>query len=139
VQRAVQPSAITGYQLATIDRSDSNDTSLCNADLAITKDDGLLTYTPGGTATYTIVVTNNGPRNVVAARVQDTLPAGVTVNGNWTCSPENPPSSASCISGSVAGTGATGLGNIDQLVDIPANTFVTFSVPVQFSADMSDY
>lgn len=139
VQRAIQPSTITGYQLATIDRSNTNNTSLCNADLAITKDDGLLTYVPGNTETYTIVVTNNGPRNVVGARVVDNLPSGVTVNGNWTCTPENPPNTASCVSGSAAGTGATGAGNINQLVDIPANTFVTFSVPVQFSADMADY
>jgi uncharacterized repeat protein (TIGR01451 family) len=139
VQRAIQPSAISGYQLATIDRGDSSDTSLCNADLSITKDDSLLTYVPGSTATYTIVVTNNGPRNVVGARVQDTLPAGVTVNGNWMCTPESPPNTASCITGSAAGTGTTGLDDIDQLVDIPANTSITFSVPVQFSADMSDY
>ncbi|MFK7816800.1 MAG: FG-GAP-like repeat-containing protein [Gammaproteobacteria bacterium] len=139
VQRAVVPSAISGYQLETIDRSNASDTSQCNADLSITKDDGLLVYTPGGTATYTIVVTNNGPRNVVGARVEDALPDGVTVNGNWTCAAENPPNTASCVTGALAGTGATGTGNINQLVDIPANTFITFSVPVQFSADMADY
>src|SRR5262249_45618324 len=34
------------------------------ADLAITKTDGTTTYTPGGTTTYTIVVSNNGPSAV---------------------------------------------------------------------------
>ena len=139
VQRAVMPSSIARYQLAIIDRNNADDLSLCNADLVITKDDGSLTYTPGNNATYTIVVTNNGPANVSGARVLDTLPAGVTVVGNWTCTPENPPNTASCISGSAGGTPATGTGNIDQLVDIPSNTFVTFSVPVLFSANMGDY
>jgi len=109
------------------------------ADLSITKDDGNAAYTPGGTATYTIVVSNAGPDAAIGASVVDILPSGVTVNGNWTCTPENPPNTASCVSGSAAGTTATGTGNINQLVDIPANTSVSFSVPVQFSANMGDY
>jgi len=111
----------------------------CTADLQIRKDDSSLTYSPGGTATYTIQVHNAGPARVTGARIEDTLPDGVTVNGSWDCEPEDPPNTASCISGSPAGTTATGTGNINQLVDIPANTFLTFTVPVQFSTNMGDY
>lgn len=110
-----------------------------SADLSITKNDSSLTYTPGSTATYTIVVSNVGPDAAIGATVVDILPNGVSVDGNWTCTPESPPNTASCISGASAGTPATGTGNINQLVDIPANTSVTFSVPVQFSANMGDY
>ena len=37
-----------------------------SADLAITKTDGILAWTPGGSTTYTVVVSNNGPLNVSA-------------------------------------------------------------------------
>ena len=43
------------------------DTSAPVADLSVTKTDGSATYTPGGSTTYTIVVTNNGPSFVTGA------------------------------------------------------------------------
>ena len=43
----------------------------------------LTTYTPGGTVTYTIVVTNSGPSAVTGATLVDTLPAAVT-GDSWT-------------------------------------------------------
>ncbi len=48
------------------------------ADLAITKTDGVTLVIPGTNTTYTIVVTNNGPGNVTGALVSDVLPAGTT-------------------------------------------------------------
>jgi uncharacterized repeat protein (TIGR01451 family) len=53
------------------------------ADLSVTKTDGSATYTPGGSTTYTIVVTNNGPSFVTGATVSDALPAGIT-SATWT-------------------------------------------------------
>jgi uncharacterized repeat protein (TIGR01451 family) len=38
-----------------------------NADLSVTKSDGVSIYPPGGTVTYNIVVTNNGPTDVTGA------------------------------------------------------------------------
>ena len=52
-------------------------------DLAITKTDGTTTYTPGGSTTYTIVVSNNGPVAVTGAPVVDNLPAAIT-SDTWT-------------------------------------------------------
>ena len=52
-------------------------------DLAITKTDGTTTYTPGGSTTYTIVVSNNGPSAVTGAAVNDALPAAIT-SDTWT-------------------------------------------------------
>jgi len=46
------------------------------ADLSIIKSDGSGSYTPGGTASYVITVSNAGPDPVTAAQVTDTLPAG---------------------------------------------------------------
>jgi len=45
------------------------------ADLSITKTDGVTTVTPGGTATYTITASNAGPSNATGATVADTFPA----------------------------------------------------------------
>ncbi len=106
------------------------------ADIVISKSDLSATYTPGGTATYVITVTNNGPASVNGITVADSLPAGVTNNGNWDCAPSG---GASCISGLSAGTTATGSGDINQLVDIPFNGSVEFTLPVNFSANMADY
>ena len=49
------------------------------ADLAITKTDSPDPVTVGGTLTYTITVTNNGPNKATSATVSDTLPAGTTL------------------------------------------------------------
>ena len=74
-----------------------------SAGLGITKTDGSATYTPGGTATYTIVVTNAGPSAANSVTVTDTLPAGVTLAAAATCVPTG---AATC--GAVVGaTGAS--------------------------------
>ena len=53
--------------------------------LAVTKTDGSATYTPGGTATYTVTVTDNGLTDALNVSVADTLPAGVTLTGDVGC------------------------------------------------------
>ncbi len=59
------------------------DTLVRNADLSITKTDGVTTAAPGGSVTYTIVASNAGPSNVTNATVADTFPASSTAT--WTC------------------------------------------------------
>jgi len=61
------------------------------ADLSIAKTDSPDPVSAGGTLTYTITVTNNGPDSASGIQVIDTLPAGVTfvsASGGtyWTCS-----------------------------------------------------
>ena len=51
------------------------DTLTRQADLAITKTDGVTTATPGGSVTYTITVTNAGPSDSTGASVADDFPA----------------------------------------------------------------
>ena len=118
------------------------------ADISITKDDGNHSYTPGGTATYTIIVSNGGEADAKNVLVEDILPDGVSVNGNWTCTTSTtndpcplctPRGLSSCIAGGAGGTGATGTGHINQSIDLPVGSSVTFSVPVNFSANMGDY
>lgn len=101
------------------------------ADLSITKDDSSLTYTPGGTGTYTIVVTNNGPNDVTGATIADNLPNGVTMTAAWTCTPSSINSSCN--------TAPSTADPISIDVDIVNGDTITVTIPVQFSANMSDY
>ncbi|MBK6798618.1 MAG: DUF11 domain-containing protein [Acidobacteria bacterium] len=98
------------------------DTPAPAADLSIVKDDGSLTYTPGGSTIYTIVVTNNGPSNVANIPVTDTLPAAVT-SATWTCvaSP-----GSSCIA-------PNGSGNISTFVNLVSGGVAIFQVTAQIS------
>ena len=89
------------------------------ADLVITKDDGVTSATPGGSVTYTIVASNpTGPSDVEGATVTDTFPAAVT-SANWTCVATG---GASC-----AGFGS---GDISETVDLPVGGIATFTVDV---------
>ncbi len=126
-----------GHTYATVAMSDQNHTAFAwatggvndlyarvyvdRADLVITKTSDVPAYSPlsgvyvpGAQIKYTITVTNNGPSPVVGATVTDTFTAphtGVT----WTCAASG---TASCVSGSPSGTGASGSGNISRTVDI---------------------
>ncbi len=86
------------------------------ADLAVTKTDGKATATAGGNLTYTIEVTNHGPEHVIGARVTDFFPTEITAI-TWIC--DN--------SGGGACAKAAGSGDIDEIVDLPAGTSVTFT------------
>ena len=103
------------------------------ADLVITKDDSSATYTPGGTSTYVLTITNNGPDAVTGASIQDLLPNGVTLSAQWSCS-------ATAGSNCSAASGGTVGGSIVSLTaDILNGGVITVNVPVQFSANMGDY
>jgi uncharacterized repeat protein (TIGR01451 family) len=91
------------------------------ADLVITKTDGVTTVAPGTPDTYTIVVSNNGPSAVTGASVSDPLPAGVTA-ATWTAT-------GNTGGGSVSGP-SSGSGPLAATVNLPANASVTFSFTV---------
>ncbi len=103
------------------------------ADIDITKDDGSLTYTPGGTGAYVITVSNNGPDAVSGVVIEDNLPNGVTLSGTWSCSASVGSSCSAAIGGSVGGS------NVSLNADILNNGTITVTVPVNFSNDMGDY
>lgn len=85
------------------------------ADLAITKDDGSTTVEPGQTLDYTIVVTNNGPNNVVGASVTDTFPNELT-GVSYTSS----------ATGGASGN-TNGQGEIDDDVNLPVGSTITYN------------
>ncbi|NDJ75671.1 MAG: DUF11 domain-containing protein, partial [Chloroflexi bacterium] len=90
-----------------------------NADLAISKDDGLVQVEAGSALTYTIRVTNAGPDVASGAPVVDTFPAEIT-SASWTCAV-------------IAGTGACGdpgptAGDISTTVDLAPGATAEFTV-----------
>ena len=98
------------------------DTITQSVDLAITKSDHTLTAAPGGTTTYTIVVSNSGPSDAVGASVNDTFPASIT--------------SDSFTAVGTTGTSftASGTGAIHNTVTIPAGGSITYTVTAHISA-----
>jgi uncharacterized repeat protein (TIGR01451 family)/fimbrial isopeptide formation D2 family protein len=93
------------------------------ADLTIKKT-GPATFTPGGSLTYTLVVTNLGPSNVPTPTVADTLPAELS-GATWTVS----------YAGGAAGP-ASGSGNINAtLASLPVGGTATFTITANVAAD----
>ncbi len=95
------------------------------ADLGVTKTDGLASEVPGTPASYTIVVTNTGPSDVVDATVTDVMPTSL-LNVSWTCSAS---AGGSCTT--------SGTGDIADLIDVPTGGSVTYVVTGDVAADAS--
>ncbi|MGH2595871.1 MAG: DUF7507 domain-containing protein [Actinomycetota bacterium] len=95
-----------------------------SADLSIVKTDAPDPVTVGGTLTYTLVVTNNGPADATGVTVTDTLPAGVTF-GTAT------PTQGSCAQG--AGIVTCPLGTVLTLATATITITVTPTVPGSIS------
>ncbi len=83
------------------------DTDL-DINLSLTKDDGVTTYTPGGTTTYQIVLANTGLADVTGVAIQDILPPQVDPTSAWQVTYTN-------ASGTLP---AMGSGNISGTVDL---------------------
>jgi uncharacterized repeat protein (TIGR01451 family) len=98
------------------------DTLARQADLAVVKDDGVATATPGGQVTYTITVTNAGPGNAPGSTVTDLFPPTVTAV-SWTC----------VAAGGAQCGAAAGAGNLQQTVDLPAGGTVVYQATATVS------
>ncbi|MFB3904581.1 MAG: GEVED domain-containing protein [Acidobacteriota bacterium] len=101
----------------TLTNNSSTDTDTVGpeADLSITKTDGVTLVAPGSSVTYTILVTNHGPSAAVDSTVTDTFPAGLT-DVSWTCVA----SGGDCT--------ASGTGDIADTADISAGGTLTYTV-----------
>src|SRR5258708_15218879 len=75
----------------------------------VTKTDNSASYTPGGTATYTITVSDTGVTDALDVSVDDALPTGVTLNGTVTCTP-NGSSTCGTVTGSLGQTSFSATG-----------------------------
>ena len=102
------PDPVPGNNSAT-----DTDTTIVSSDLSVTKTDGVTSVVAGGALTYTIVASNAGPSDAVGGTVADTFPAALTCS--WTCA------------GGGGTCTASGGGNINDVVNLPAGSSVTYT------------
>jgi uncharacterized repeat protein (TIGR01451 family) len=105
--------------------STDTDTLTPVADFGVTKDDGVTTVTPGGSTTYTVIASNNGP-SAATGTVSDPVPPGIT-GFSWTALP-GPGAAVADLSGT---------GSISDAVSIPPGGTVTFTVIAQIDPSAS--
>jgi uncharacterized repeat protein (TIGR01451 family) len=101
------------------------DTLLPGVDLQITKANSVDAVIAGGPASYTIIVTNNGPNSVLDAQVTDVFPATLTTV-----------SYTSVASGGASGN-TNGSGNINDVVDLPVGSTITYTVQASVDGQAS--
>ncbi|MEM8961372.1 MAG: hypothetical protein AAGD38_07845 [Acidobacteriota bacterium] len=85
------------------------------ADLRVTKDDGVDIAAPGSQVTYRIVATNLGPDNVIGATLTDLFPAEV-IAVSWDCA---------ALGGAVC-PNTVGNGDIVEIIDLPVGGSLTY-------------
>jgi len=97
--------------------TDVNCTATFNleADISITKTDGVTSAVPGSSVTYTITVTNSGPSADPSVTVADTFPSSLTCNYTST------------VTGGATGNTASGSGNISDTLNMPSGSTVTYT------------
>jgi uncharacterized repeat protein (TIGR01451 family) len=100
-----------------------SDTLTPQADLSVTKTDGVTSATAGGSVTYTIVASNAGPSNAPGTAVADTFPAACTTV-----------SYTSVAAGGATGNTAAGSGNIADTLNLPVGSSVTYTATCTISA-----
>ncbi len=96
------------------------DTTPLNAqpDLAMNKDDGAVSVSPGGTVVYTLGYSNGGNQGAVNVVLTETVPLHTTFNAGastagWSCA-NGSPAGTPCtlaVAGELAGAGAAGSAN----------------------------
>ena len=104
-------------------------------------------YTPGGTNTYTITVSNTGGA-VAGVTAADVLPKGVTLTSPWVCSPAADCTAGCTVSGAscngnapttpFTSDGATNVLN-GLLLSLPNGSVVTITLPVMYANNPAAY
>ena len=106
---------------AVIDDNSANDTGSEDtevtpvADISVTNDDGLTSVDVGGTVTYGIVVSNNGPSADPAVLLKDTFPDGLTCTYT------------SVAAGGASGNTAAGAGDLSETLALPVGGEVVYT------------
>lgn len=117
----VVPAVVTPSGGNALDLSVSSTRSL-RSDLSVVKTASATTYSAPGSVSYTVVVANAGPSDVIAATLADTAPAGVSFG------------TRSCTASGGATCPAAGSGNLSLDLDIPAGGSLSFTVPASIAA-----
>lgn len=103
----------------TNNSASDNSTVTLNANLGVTKTDGLASANPGQTVTYTVVVSNAGPDASVGSIFTDSVPAALS-GVTWTC--------GSATNGAACGAPSGSGNSISTTANLPANSSVTYTI-----------
>ncbi|MBV35660.1 MAG: hypothetical protein CMP47_09445 [Rickettsiales bacterium] len=106
-------------------------TAGCLADISVTKDDSSVSYTPGQSSSYTIVVSNSGPHTVNGMQVSDSLPSGLTISGAISCTVTT--GTGTCGAQSITGQ------NYSQTLSLDKDSAITVIIPVIYDTDPSSF
>ena len=93
------------------------------ADVGVSKSNGAETAVPGGTVVYTLFAWNAGPATATGVGLVDALPAALACE--W----------SSVGSGGASGNTASGSGDLDETLFLPAGASVTYSVDCDVAPD----
>ena len=105
--------------------TDDDTTLVPEADLTVTKTDGITSALPGGVLVYTIVASNAGPSIAPGTAVADTFPTGL-LGVTWTCT---------ASAGSMCT--AAGSGDIADTVNLAVGGSVTYTATGTIDASFS--
>ncbi len=115
------------------DETSENINPVLSSDIQVTKSDFVASYTPGGTDSFTITITNDGPSDVTGVSISDLLPDGVTLLQPWECTA----SAGSACSGATGGS--AGDTSVSLTADILDSGTITLEVFVIYSTAAADY
>ncbi|MDX2428678.1 MAG: IPTL-CTERM sorting domain-containing protein [Xanthomonadales bacterium] len=103
--------------------TDADTVLTSEADLSVSKDDGVTSAVPGGSLTYTIVASNTGPSADPSVSLADIFPADLTC------------AYTSVAAGGATGNTAVGAGNLAETLSMPAGSSVTFTASCTIDSD----
>lgn len=96
-------------------------------ELMVAKSSPATAYTPGTTGAFSLEVANEGPSDAAGITLLDPAPEGMVITA-WTCA-------QTIAAGEPADCPvASGQGDLDQLIYVPADAVLTFSLDVEFAA-----
>jgi LPXTG-site transpeptidase (sortase) family protein len=107
------------YDPASSTGEDVTVANTSSADLVVSKTDGVVTVNTGGTTTYTLTLTNNGPSPANNATISDPPAAGLTKTAIGTCT---------AAGGAVCPTVGAGAGQMN-IANLEAGTVVVPTLP----------
>ncbi len=102
---------------------------MAQPDLTITKSDGGISTTPGGTVAYTLSYTNTGNQDATSVVITETVPLNssfdTSASGSWSCTPGGSAGSICTFSVGNLAAGINGSATFTVTVDTPLPAGVT--------------
>ena len=119
----------SGYTDTNGANDSSNDTDTLvvvpvNADIAVSKTSATSTYVPGGTVTYTVTISNNGPNDANGVTLVDAKPA-LIVSWTWSCVQNGGATGCDPVTNSNA--------DFSDVVNLPNGASITYTVNATIS------